>query len=244
MGLIPVLLQAYQAWNGGKTWTGSIIVLLTYGIQHYLPSLGMDKDAAAIAATTIIQGVGYVILVWGAIHKIIKAAITKKAAGTVAKLLIAGLMIFSFAYPRQAVAVENLKQPFTYFLKSKSIPAGTTSLDTAYWWFKPTVQMPLLILRRSNDGDSKLDVSNLASAGGGITWQRTVLDNGNYYSTISFSILELVSYTVDGRADFSAGLTIGMCNNLFQFGGAYDAGPNGKLGRWILLSGFGINLVR
>ena len=85
MGLIPVLLQAYGAWNGGKTWTGAITILLTYGIQHYLPSLGMDNDAATIAVTNIIQGIGYCVLFWGAIHKIIKGRAAKKAAavGTV-----------------------------------------------------------------------------------------------------------------------------------------------------------------
>jgi hypothetical protein len=77
MGLIPALLQAWQAWNGGKRWTGVITILATYGIQHYLPALGMDKDAATVAVTDIVQAIGYVILIIGAIHAIIKAKINK-----------------------------------------------------------------------------------------------------------------------------------------------------------------------
>ena len=78
MGLITTL---FQAWiTSGKSWTGAIVIFGTYAIQHYLPSLGMDKDMATVTVTTIVQSVGYVILIIGAIHKIIKGVAAKKAA--------------------------------------------------------------------------------------------------------------------------------------------------------------------
>jgi hypothetical protein len=77
MKLVTVLLQAWL--TSGKSWTGAIIIFLTYAIQQYLPALGMDKDGATIAATTIVQAVGYVILIIGALHKIIKAVLTRKS---------------------------------------------------------------------------------------------------------------------------------------------------------------------
>ena len=249
MGLIPVLLQAYGSWNGGKTWTGAVTILLTYGIQHYLPSLGMDKDGATIAVTSIIQGIGYVILIWGAIHKIIKAWQVKKSAlptsgaATVAKLLILGAVLFGFSSPAQAV--EIFKRPMNYFLTPRVIPQGYNMPDTAYWVIKPSITVPLLQLRESSDSTSKLDVSTMASAGGGITYERDVVINGKNYSTMSISIIELLADNPPGyRPDFAAGIVAGIYNNVIQFGAGYDFGPLTSKSRWFLMAGFGIALTR
>lgn len=258
MGLIPVLLQAYGAWNGGKTWTGAITILLTYGIQHYLPSLGMDKDAASIAVTTIIQAIGYVILIWGAVHKIIKGFAAKKAAsggtvtgtanntiagGTIAKLLIFGFLVLAISESTQAVEIFN--RPMNYFLTARVIPQGYTMPDTAYWVIKPSITVPLLQLRESSDSTSKLNVSTMASAGGGVTYERDVVINGKNYSTMSISVIELLADNPPGyRPDFAAGIVAGIYNNVIQFGAGYDFGVITSKSRWFLMAGFGIALTR
>jgi len=172
-----------------------------------------------------------------------QADIAKQILDVITKLTsTAAVLLFFFMFTPQSQAKEIFNQPLVYFLKAK--PVSGTQLDTAYWWFKPTVTVPVLQLRQSNSQNSKLDVSTMASAGGGITYQRTVVQDGKNYSTISFSLIELLAANSGDGAhpDFAAGFVVGMFNNLFQIGGAYDFG-NVVGPRWLILTGFGINLT-
>jgi hypothetical protein len=159
------------------------------------------------------------------------------------KLLILVTLLFAV---QQVRAVEIFNQPFVYFLKARAIPNNAQCLDTAYWWLKPTVSVPVLQLRRSNSANTKLDVSTMASAGGGLTYQRTVVQDGKNYSTISLSIIELLAANPGATGinpDFAAGILCGMFNNLLQGGIGYDFGnvPSGH--RWFLMLSFGVNLT-
>lgn len=77
MDLIGALMQLWNGVNGGKLNIGAVTVLLTFGIQKALPSLGLDHDQATIMATTLVQAAGYVVLIIGAVHKIIKGIAAK-----------------------------------------------------------------------------------------------------------------------------------------------------------------------
>ena len=249
LNLVTAAISLWKGVNGGKFNIGAATVLLTYGFQHFLPQLGMSEDQTTIMVSTIIQGIGYVILIAGAIHKIIKAWQVKKSAlptsgaATVAKLLILGAVLFGFSSPAQAV--EIFKRPMNYFLTPRVIPQGYNMPDTAYWVIKPSITVPLLQLRESSDSTSKLDVSTMASAGGGITYERDVVINGKNYSTMSISIIELLADNPPGyRPDFAAGIVAGIYNNVIQFGAGYDFGPLTSKSRWFLMAGFGIALTR
>jgi len=144
-----------------------------------------------------------------------------------------------------ASATENFKQPFVYFLKARSIPANAQCLDTAYWWLKPTVSVPVLQLRQSDKPNTILDVSTMASAGGGLTYQRTVVQDGKNYSTFSLSIIELLAANsgTGVNPDFAAGFVVGLFNNLLQAGIGYDCGNVPSNHRVFLMMSFGVNLT-
>jgi hypothetical protein len=249
--LIGAAIAMWKGINGGKFNTGAATVLLTFGFQKFLPQLGLDHDRTTIMVSTIIQAVGYVVMIVGAIHKIIKAWMAKKnalptsgaAVGVppVAKLLILGFL--ALAVSTQAKEIFN--RPMNYFLTARVIPQGYNMLDTAYWVIKPSITVPLLQLRESSDSTSKLDVSTMASAGGGITYERDVVVNGKNYSTMSLSIIELLADNPPGyRPDFAAGIVAGIYNNVIQFGVGYDFGPQTSKSRWFAMAGFGIALTR
>ena len=157
----------------------------------------------------------------------------------------AAVLLFFFLFvPSKVHAVEIFNRPMNICF-SRVIPQGYNMLDTAYWVIKPSITVPLLQLRESSDSTSKLDVSTMASAGGGITYERDVVINGQNYSTMSISIIEFLSTNPPGlNADFSAGLVMGMYNNLLQAGIGYDFGAVQNNHRWFLMLAFGINLVK
>jgi hypothetical protein len=213
MGLIPVLLQAWI--TSGKSWTGVIVILGTYAIQHYLPALGMDKDAATIAVTTIVQGVGYIILIIGAIDKIIKAARAKKAgvvnppavavvnqqaavvvnppaAGTVAKLLVLGLLLFGIC---QVQAKETFSQPFAYlYMKTPPIDMRVTD---GLWVIKPAPAFSFIGIARGEDG--YLIATPFPGAGAGISVERLTAINGSFFTSISLSANAIFSPIEDTK---------------------------------------------
>jgi hypothetical protein len=117
--------------------------------------------------------------------------------------------------------------------------------DTGWWVFKPTISVPLLQLRMSNDSTSKLDLSSLGGAGGGLTFERDVVVSGKNYSTMSISLIELIADNPPGyKPDFAAGIVFGMFNNVLQCGLGYDFGSVLNGHRWFLMAGFGIALTR
>ena len=237
MGLIPVLLQAYQSWNGGKTWTGTVVILATYGIQHYLPSLGMDKDAATIAVTSIVQGIGYIILIWGAIHKIIKSTMAKKdgkrpSDGTcVLPLLLFALLLFAAPHVQ---ATEKIDAPFKYFLSKIHV-----TMDTVMWAAQPTVAIPTVLAYQSSDKGRILDVSAFDRAAAGVSYGRYVKSTtGETYETIGVSVLAMFST----EKDFSAGLTLDLFNRLIGIGPGFDFGNRPDGHRAFLMMNFGIKV--
>ena len=158
----------------------------------------------------------------------------------------AAVLLFFFLFvPSKVHAVEIFNRPMNYFLTPRVIPQGYNMPDTAYWVIKPSITVPLLQLRESSDSTSKLDVSTMASAGGGITYERDVVINGKNYSTMSISIIELLADNPPGyRPDFAVGIVAGIYNNVIQFGAGYDFGPLTSKSRWFLMAGFGIALTR
>jgi hypothetical protein len=187
-------------------------------------------------------------LLWGIATITHRDSITKLAQKltdlNLSKIMLLGFVVFMFAAPR-VEAVENLNKPLHYFLTPRMVPAGYTQTDTAYWIFKPTVTVPVLQLRQSSDASRKLDVSTMASAGGGLTYERDVMINGKNYSTMSVSVVELLATNPPGlNADFACALVFGMFNNVLQVGAGYDFGsvPSGH--RVFFTTGFGVNLVQ
>jgi hypothetical protein len=167
---------------------------------------------------------------------------TMESGNALAGILLLGLLLFGAV---QTQAKEIFIQPFTYFLTPKFVPAGYNCLDTAVWSLKPEITVPILQMRSSTLPDAKLDVSTVASAGGGITYERDVIVNGKNYSTMSVSIVELLATNPPGvNPDFAVGIVGGMFNNILQAGIGYDFGAVTNGHRVFLMVGFGITLAR
>jgi hypothetical protein len=82
LDLIGAVISLWKGFNGGKFNTGAAAVLLTFGFQKFLsPTLGLDHNQTTSMVSTLIQGVGYVLVIIGGLHKIWKAWRAKKAAG-------------------------------------------------------------------------------------------------------------------------------------------------------------------
>lgn len=134
---------------------------------------------------------------------------------------------------------------FDYFFKPRPIQKGIVE-SNPIWEFKPSVQIPALKLTESNRENAQIDASFLASAGGGITLQRSIQKDGKNYSTISWSpaiFLLTGDTTEDNPLDLSYCTTIGFLNNIIQIGAGYDLGVVENRSRFFGVLSFGINLT-
>ena len=73
MNLIKIIMDLL---NGHKLNTGTIIIIAVMVLQQ----LGIEKEIATQITTNIMLGVGGVFMLWGYIHRIIKAWRARKLA--------------------------------------------------------------------------------------------------------------------------------------------------------------------
>lgn len=71
MNLFKVIIDLL---NGKKLNTGTVIILAVFVLQQ----LGIEKTEATNIATNVMMGVGGVFMLWGYIHRWIKANKEKK----------------------------------------------------------------------------------------------------------------------------------------------------------------------
>ena len=237
MGLITTLLQAWI--TSGKSWTGAIVIFGTYAIQHYLPSLGMDKDMATITTTTIVQAVGYVILIVGAIHKIIKGVAAKKAAatgtitgtadntilgGTVLKILL-GFLLFSLTIPSQSNAATRWDTPFSYIDHPQ--PDSAMKPTDGVVFVRPAYAQSFIGIQRGSD--KTWEASILPGTGIGVLVERAINVNHEWYSEISLSFNALFQPIIDQSTSFAFSGSALLGTQLYGLGiVGFGVGFNGK----------------
>ena len=155
-----------------------------------------------------------------------------------------------FLKPRPVrVMIDTTVVANTEMAMDRLLPGGATVLvdeNRLVWEFKPLVQIPAIRLTESVRENAKVDATFLASAGGGITFQRSALqDDGRWGSTFGVSAVVLIAgdTSQDVVLDFSVGLTLGFFNNLIQVGAGYDLGQVNDRSRLFGLLSAGINLT-
>jgi hypothetical protein len=226
MGLITTLLQAWIA--SGKSWTGAIVIFGTYAIQHYLPSLGMDKDMATITITTIVQAFGYVILIVGAIHKIIKGVAAKKAAavgkvtgtadntipgGTILKILL-GFVLLSLAIPYQSNAATRWDTPFSYIDHPR--PDSAMKPTEGIVFVRPAYSQSFIGIQRGKE--KTWEASILPGTGIGLLVERAISVNHEWYSEISLSFNALFQPIIDDATTFKFSGSVLLGTQLYGLG--------------------------
>ncbi len=173
-----------------------------------------------------------------------------KTFGTTQGRKTIAFFIFTFfctiLFPQIAHAKEEEKSAWRYFFKPKPIMQFGESAS-AEWLFKPTIQIPALKLTKSIRTDAIADATLFASAGGGITYQRTIQKNNQNYSTFSVSLIALLMGDTSKTGevlDFSVAGTLGFLNNIIQVGLGFDLGKvPAERGRLFFLLSAGINLT-
>lgn len=146
---------------------------------------------------------------------------------------------------------ENLKGQeqrglFSYFFKVRPVETGVGFVEEPpIWEFKPTVQIPAIKVTESIRDGAQLDATFLASTGGGITLQKRIVRDKKNYAIFSWSpviILLTGDTSKDNPLDLSYCSTVGIFNNLIQFGAGWDFGVVEERSRVFGVLSLGINI--
>jgi hypothetical protein len=218
MGWLKAIQAAWSMWNGKKFSSGAAITILATAFQQILAKQGVNADQAQMMATYIIQGVGAIIMVVGYVHQWIKANAAKKAAavgkvtgtvdntiagGTIVKLLILGILLFGAV---QTQAKETFNQPFAYLYMK--VPAPDMKATDGLWVIKPAPSFSLIGIARGIDG--YFIASPFSGSGLGVSVERLVPVNGDFYTSLSVSFNGLFSPIPDTKNyKFSGSMLIG-----------------------------------
>lgn len=135
-----------------------------------------------------------------------------------------------------------------FFIPRDAENLGIAESNQSIWELKPIAQIPAIKIVESTRDDAELDAFILASAGGGVTIQRTIVKDGKNYASFSwspFTFLLSGDTSKDGSVlDLSWVSTFGVLNNIIQVGVGRDFGtvPNDR-SRWFLVLSAGVNLT-
>ncbi len=157
-------------------------------------------------------------------------------------VLFCSIILF-FTFSVQAQENDGL---FKYFFKARPVELGFVDSNKPKWEFKPTVQIPAIKVTESIRENAQLDATFLASAGGGLTLQNTIVKDGKNYSKFSWTpVMFLLTgdTSKDNPLDLSYCTTVGFFNNLLQFGIGYDFGTVQDRSRVFGVLSLGINIT-
>ena len=218
MNLLTAVISLWNGMNNHKFNSGAMAVILATAFQHFLSKQGVNADQAQMMATYIIQGVGAIIMVVGYVHQWIKASAAKKAAaigkvtgtadntisgGTIVKLLVLGILLFGAV---QTQAKEVFNTPFAYL--SMKTPPLTMGATDGLWVIKPAPAFSLVGISKGVDG--VYIASPFSGAGLGVSIERLINLNGNFFTSLSLSFNGLFSPIPDKKDyNFSGSCLIG-----------------------------------
>jgi hypothetical protein len=113
-------------------------------------------------------------------------------------------------------AKDDFSHPFDYLFSVRPLQQGIgiQAESGGVWELKPTAAQALLEVKRSSAGT--FQASALTGTGGGLTYQRTIVVNGENYSSFSVSLLGLFGPVFPGASsvDFSGAIGASVLNNL------------------------------
>lgn len=154
-------------------------------------------------------------------------------------------IFFVLLFSSVGVSAQENTGLFKYFFKPRPVSLGIAEFKPI-WEFKPTVQIPAIKVTETVRENAQLDATFLASAGGGLTLQRTIIKNGSNYASLSWSpvlILLTGDTSKDNPLDSSYCSTLGFFNNLLQIGVGYDFGAVENRSRIFGVLTLGINIT-
>ena len=115
---------------------------------------------------------------------------------------------------------EFYNGPFDYL--SLTLPGPNVSSDSGHWYIKPVVSQSLVSISKGIDG---LLVAHLFSGTGiGLSWERTIIVKGKYYSAFAISASALFNPVIEGQSgiNFSGDAIISTLDNWLGAGVIFD----------------------
>jgi hypothetical protein len=201
MWILQVAQGVWDMMNGRKFNSGVAITLLALVMQNVLGKYGLNHDTAVSGATYLVGAGGFIVLLVGYVHQWIKANAAKKAAavgkvtgtadntisgGTIVPILLLGLLLFGAV---QTQAKETFNQPFAYL--SMKTPPSTMGATDGLWVIKPAPSFSLVGIARGEGG--VYIASPFSGAGLGVSIERLISINGNFFTSLSLSFNGLFS---------------------------------------------------
>ena len=226
MQWFSAIQAVWQMWNGKKFNTGATVTILALVFQQVFAKYGATHDVAVSMATYLVMGGGAVLTLVGWIHQLIKASAAKKAAavgkvtgtadntiagGTIVPLLFLCFLIFG-AF--QAQAKETFNQPFAYLYMK--VPPSDMKVTDGLWVIKPAPSFSLLgVTRKGSEG--VFIASPFSGSGLGVSIERMIPVNGDFYTSFSLSFNGLFSPIPDTKDyKFSGSMLFGT--NIYPIG--------------------------
>jgi hypothetical protein len=149
------------------------------------------------------------------------------------KNLIAFLSL-CFACIHPVFATDIFNQPFAYL--SAPQPAQGQASQIGVWELKPVMMQSWIGITRGSDG--MFNAEFLSGTGAGVSWQRTIIVNGEYYNSFCITGCGLFSPIISGQTSvkFAGALSVSVLNGWIGAGAQF----NGRNVAGILTTNFNL----